>query len=177
MGGCRHHGWAYWAGGGTGRCRYSFCSLCRTQRAAEAVGPGETLESNKFLRDNAEALAPEKSVSVHTTSIAAEYKSGRDNAPSPRAVVKGAAEDEFLNRFDTMLDLFYETDRLQDAIEGILDGPVRAAASKYGLDKEMVFDVRLLIESQGREAAVEKLLKYVQKRQRRADLASQKLAA
>jgi hypothetical protein len=176
MSGCPHHGWMYWAGGGEGRCRYSFCSLCRTQRAAEAVRPGETLKVNTFLQDHAEALKPEKSVSVHTESIAAEYKSGRDNAVSRREVVKGAAEDEFLSRFDTMLNL-YDTDRLQDAILGILEGPVRAAASKYGLDKEIVFDVRLLIASQGIEAGVEKLLNYVKKRQRKADLAAQKLAA
>jgi hypothetical protein len=140
------------------------------------VSPGATVEANQFLKDKAKDLKPEKSTSVYATSIAAEYKSSRDGAPSRRSVVYGAAEDEFLSRFDTMLDL-YDTDRLQDAILGILEGPVRAAASRYGLDKEMVFDVRLLIASEGIEAGVEKLLNYVTKRQRKADLAALKLAA
>jgi hypothetical protein len=175
--GCQHHGYMYWAGAGTGRCRYSFCSLCRTQRAAEAVTPGETLKTNAFLQDHTKDLKPEKSVSLYTTSIAAEYKSGKDGAVPRHGVIYGAAEDEFLSRFDTMLDLYHDTDRLQDAILGILEGSVRAAASRYCLTNDIVLDVRLLIEEKGIEAGVEKLLEYVARRERKAKRDAQKMAA
>ncbi len=173
---CPIHGWTSLAGAGAGRNKYTFCFLCRTLRAVEAVSPGETAKANGFLKEQAEALKPEKSVSVRATAVADLYKSTEESRLSRREVVAGAAEDELLSCFGNMADR-WDTDRLKDAILGILEGPVRAAASKYGLDKDMVFDVRLLIASEGVEAGVEKLLNYVKKRQRKADLAAQKLAA
>jgi hypothetical protein len=162
MAGCTQHGWMYWASGGYGRCKYSYCSLCRSQRASEAVSPGATVESNKFLKDHAKALEQEKSVSVRATKVADGFKSSEDSKLSRHEPVTGAAEDEFLSGFGSMSDR-WDTDRLKDAILGILEGSVRSAESKYGIDRNTIFRVRLIIATDGVEAGVEKLLAYVRK--------------
>jgi hypothetical protein len=159
MRGCPHHGWSYWASGGYGRCKYSFCSLCRTQRAAEVVRPGETLESNTFLKDHAEALKESKRREATVSKL---YTSSEDSKLSRHEPVTGAAEDEFLSGFGGMTDL-WDTDRLRDAILGILEGSVRSAESKYGIDRNTIFRVRLIIATDGVEAGVEKLLDYIRK--------------
>src|ERR1700731_4680698 len=133
MKGCPHHVWSYWASGGYGRCKYSFCSLCRTQRAAEVVRPGETLESNRFLKDHADALKESKRREATVSTL---YISSEDRKLSRRERVAGAAEDEFLSSLRGMVDECDDREKLHRAVAGILEGTVRDAASRYGFSKD-----------------------------------------
>ena len=175
MAGCSH-GWMYRASGGYGRCKYTFCCLCRSLQTAEAMSPGKAAEANSFLKDKADALKPEKSVSVRATKVAELYVPNKDNMLAPSGPITGAVEDEFLSGFGSMADR-WDTDRLRDAILGILEGSVRSAESKYGIDRNTIFRVRLIIATDGVEAGVEKLLDYVRKHRPGAVVQDEKKAA
>jgi hypothetical protein len=74
--------------------------------------------------------------------------------------VTGAIEDEFLSAFGDLAEL-QDTDRLRDAVAGIMLGSIRAAALKYGLERDTVFRVRLMIELSGLDAGVQMLLTHI----------------
>lgn len=150
-GGCSKHKYTYWASAGYGRNSYWYCALCRSLRTEEALETGAAAKTEAFLDsdDTKKALeALNKTSSVKTANVGQAGK---------------MPDDELLSRFGNLHDL-QDTDRLRDAIRGIMEGSVRAAASRYGLDKDLVFQVRLIIESNGLDAGVEKLLAYIKKR-------------
>jgi hypothetical protein len=155
MAGCEKHKYAYWASAGYGRNSYWYCALCRSLRTEETLEPGTTAKTEAFLesKDTKKALeALNKTSSVKTVNVNATDEDG-----------KRMPDDELLSQFGSLYDL-QDTDRLRDAIPGIMEGSVRAAASRYGLDKDLVFQVRLIIASNGLDAGVEKLLSYIKKR-------------
>lgn len=137
--------------------------MCRTNRVQEKLDPGASAKANAFLKEHAEEIKPEKSTSVSTIRVAdCNINKGRseDDRLGRHQRVTGAIEDEFLSAFGNLAEL-QDTDRLRDAVAGIMLGSVRDAASKYGLERDTVFRVRLMIELSGLDAGVQMLLTHI----------------
>jgi hypothetical protein len=164
MAGCSKHGYTYWGTAGYGKNSYRYCTLCRSLRTEEAVEPGTTAETDAFLnsKDTKNVLKAVNDTSKLKTKSVSEFNTTNEDGDT-------MTDDELLSRFGSRFGSLYDLqdgDRLRDAILGIMQGSLRAAASRYGLGKDFVFEVRLIIEANrlDLDAGVEKVLAYLRKR-------------
>jgi hypothetical protein len=90
--------------------------------------------------------------------------------------IHGTVEEDFLDsliqQHGSMSDI-WDTDRLKQVVSELVDSKahtIRGAASKYGLTPDIVFRMRLWVETEGLDFAVDKLLRWAKKREAKGKL-------